>query len=351
MALPSADSDLDPVAPAKEDSQAEVSPAGISAFVAKVLDQLTLSAWLPAAVFAASVALLLQFRRQGSANIAEAVRRLTDDPVRVLVLIVPVLVITTVVTQAFSFEAIRTLEGYWHRRGLASLARTLMIRRHVWRKESLIRRRLKATEKAFYAAEPGMLRRGIPMQVVCALKAAAFELDELPHLTEREFEEYDRLDWIDLCDAWHLARIEHLSEAEESYPVKARVLPTRLGNLIRATEDNLLNTNGDLQGFVLQRYALAPRRVQMQHDQFRNRLEMYCILVFVGLLLAGLSAAALAGSRIGAITIAAIAACYLALSCTSYLAAVASAGGYCAALRQMNQGPADRTHVDSASGG
>src|ERR1039457_3012794 len=106
---------------------------GISAFVARVLDQLSISAWLPAAFLTASLALLLQFRGDKSADPLKAVRALTADPVRVLVLIVPLLVLATVVTQAFSFEAIRTLEGYWHRRGPASLARTLMIKRHVQR--------------------------------------------------------------------------------------------------------------------------------------------------------------------------------------------------------------------------
>src|ERR1700760_3896342 len=96
------------------------SPSGISAFVARVLDQLSLSAWLPAAVLTAGVAVLLQFRSDKSADVLAAVRALTADPVRVLVLIIPLLVIATVVTQAFSFEAIRTLEGYWRRRGLIS---------------------------------------------------------------------------------------------------------------------------------------------------------------------------------------------------------------------------------------
>jgi hypothetical protein len=113
---------------------------GISAFVARVLDQLSLSAWLPAAFLTASLALLLQFRADKSASPLRAVRDLTADPVRVLVLIVPALVLATVVTQAFSFEAIRALEGYWHRRGPASLARKVMIKRQVRRADALTKR-------------------------------------------------------------------------------------------------------------------------------------------------------------------------------------------------------------------
>ena len=57
---------------------------GLSAFVARILDQLSLSAWLPAAFLAASLALLLQFRADKSANPLKAVGALTADPVRVL---------------------------------------------------------------------------------------------------------------------------------------------------------------------------------------------------------------------------------------------------------------------------
>lgn len=313
-------------------------PDGLSAFIARVLDQLTLSAWLPAALFTASLAVLLQFRRQGSVDIPHAIRALTIDPVRVLVLIIPLLVIATVVIQAFSFEAIRTLEGYWRRRGLANLARTLMIRRHVHRKETIAKRRLRASEKAFYAAEPRMLRDGIPFPIVNAMKAQALELEELPPLTDVEFKELEEMDWRELCDAWRIARIDHLSNEENSYPPAiSRTLPTKLGNLIRATEDRLENTDGDLQGFVLKRYAEAPRRVQMQHDQFRNRLEMYCTLVFASAALLVLTPITLLGSRIDAAAIAIISSGFAALSAASYLAAIASASGYCAALKRMDE--------------
>ncbi|HET9896073.1 MAG TPA: hypothetical protein VFQ44_14190, partial [Streptosporangiaceae bacterium] len=108
-------------------------PDGVSAFVARVLDQLTVSAWLPAALLTVGVAILLQFRGSGSVNVLLAVMDLTRDPV--LVIMIPLLVLATVVTQAFAFEAIRTLEGYWS--GPASLLRTLMIRWHVRRRRVL----------------------------------------------------------------------------------------------------------------------------------------------------------------------------------------------------------------------
>lgn len=267
-----------------------------------------------------------------------AVHKLTTDPLRVLVLIIPLLVIATVVTQAFSFEAIRTLEGYWHRRGIANLARTLMIKRHVRRKETLEKRRLRASEKAFYAAEPRMLRAQIPFPIVNAMKAQALELED-PPLTEGERSQLDKMNWQSWSDAWRIAIVDHLTNEEDGYPPQAyRVLPTKLGNLIRATEDQLSSTDGDLQGFALRRYGTAPRLVQIAHDQYRNRLEMYCTLVFVSAGLCLLTLAVLLTSSVGWVAVAIVAGGFGTLSASSYLAAIASAGGYCSALKEMDSG-------------
>jgi hypothetical protein len=332
--LPSMDS---PTVASSPDATAGTAD-GLSAFVARILDQLSLSAWLPAAFLAASLALLLQFRGDKSADLLKAVHALTADPVRVLVLIVPVLVLATVVTQAFSFEAIRTLEGYWRRRGPASLARTLMIKRHVRRVSALAKRRQKAVETAYYSAEPKILRDNISLPVVHAMKAQALELEDPPPLTGEERSELSKRNWENWCDAWRIAKIEHLRDAEEDYPLEThRILPTKLGNLIRATEDQLQNREGDVQGFALRRYAGAPPLIQAEHDKFRSRLEMYCTLVFVSASLLILTPLILFRSGIGIAAIAIISVCFGALSEASYLAAIASARGYCSALREMDE--------------
>lgn len=106
-----------------------------------MLDQLSLSAWLPAALLTAAGAVMVQFRRQRSVDLSAALDAITSDKLRLLILILPVLVLATLVTQAFSFESIRTLEGYWRRRGPASVLRTVLIRRHVRRKKRLEERR------------------------------------------------------------------------------------------------------------------------------------------------------------------------------------------------------------------
>jgi hypothetical protein len=328
MASPSLASDADSDASA-------ASPSGISAFIARVLAQLTLSAWLPAAFLTASGAILLQFRSTRSANLLNAVRELTADPVQVLVIIIPLLVIAAVVTQAFSFQAIRALEGYWPGRGPVSFARTLMIRRHIHRKKAITKRRLAEAEKALLTAMPAMLMSGIPFPVVKALEAY-LSGKEPPQLTSEEREVAVGTEWRSWCDAWRLAKVDHLLNEEEGYPDTFRVLSTKLGNLLRATEDQLTHTDDDLQGYALRRYEMVPRQVQIQHDVYRTRLEMYCTLVFVSGSLMLFTLLALLG-RVNIIAVAVTFASFAVMSVVSYLAALTSADGYCFALRQMDE--------------
>jgi hypothetical protein len=327
MASPSLASDADSDASA-------ASPSGISAFIARVLAQLTLSAWLPAAFLTAGGAILLQFRSARSANLLNAVRELTADPVQVLVIIIPLLVIAAVVTQAFSFQAIRALEGYWPG-GPVSFARTLMIRRHIHKKKAITKRRLAETEKALRTAMPAMLMSGIPFPIVKALEAY-LSGKEPPQLTSEEREVAVSTQWRSWCDAWRVAKVDHLMNEEESYPDTFRILPTKLGNLLRATEDQLRHTDDDLQGYALRRYEMVPRQVQIQHDVYRTRLEMYCTLVFVCGSLALFTPIALLG-RVNIIALAITFASFAVMSVVSYLAALTSADGYCFALRQMDE--------------
>ena len=322
----------------RDSNTPEASPSGISEFIARVLAQLTLSAWLPAAFLTASIAVLLQFRSSRSADILGAVRKLTTNPIQVLVLIIPLLVIATVVTQAFSFEAIRTLEGYWPGRGIVSLARTLMIRRHIRKKRSIAKRRIEESVSALGAAMPAMLMSGIPFPIVKALEAY-FSGKEPPQLTSEEQEVVLTTEWRNWCEPWRLAKVDHLSKQEERYPDSFRILPTKLGNLLRATEDKLSYAAGDLQGYALQRYDMVSRQVQIQHDVYRTRLEMYCTLVFVSASLVLLTPVVLL-DRVDVVAIVVTAVSFAVMSIVSYIASLASADGYCFALRQMDSVPA-----------
>jgi hypothetical protein len=311
---------------------------GVSAFVARVLDQLALSAWLPAAFLTASVAVLLQFRSTRSANVLKAVQALTSHPVQVLVILIPLLVIATVVTQAFSFESIRALEGYWGGSWPAGLARRVMTWRHVRRQKAIMDHLLSASQAAFEVAMPKMLVSGIPFPIVKAIEARVSGEQPPSDMTNDQIELSKAIDWRPWCTAWRLGRINHLINEAEHYPVPHRILPTKLGNLMRATEDSLQHAGGNVQSFVHRRRDTVPPRIRMQHDQFHTRLEMYCTLVIVSAFLLALTPIVLTG-HISPVAVVITSAGFGAMTVVSYFAAIASAGGYCSILKQMDENP------------
>jgi hypothetical protein len=123
-----------------------------------------------------------------------------------------------------------------------------MIRWHVYRKTWLRTRRKKACARAFANARPLLLDAKVPHPIVDALEASALGADP-PPLAPEYVDRFNRMSWRSKCNAWELARVDYLLNAEESYPQSSRILPTRLGNLIRATEDRLKNVvDQDLEG-------------------------------------------------------------------------------------------------------
>ena len=340
-------------------AQADVE-SGLSQFVARVLGQLTLGAWLPAALFVSVGALVTQFAIQGSVSLGPAISALLSDKWAFVILSVPVLVLATLVTQAFSFEAIRALEGYWTRRSPLAPASRVLINAHLHRKNKTRDRRLALSHQAFLVSRSAWLEAGFSTQVVNALEKASLDLDNEPEqalLTAEELDTFEHLNWRSKCSPSDMAKIDDLGRIEEDYPADHRVLPTRLGNVMRATEDRLFGASDDLEGFALRQRDKASARVQLQHDEFRTRLDMYCTLVFVSILLATSSLAALGWSATHQPQwrpddtgwSIAIVGSLLLLAWVSYLAAIASARGYLTALVQMDQlpptlsQPADRT--------
>ena len=112
MASESEASRRDPSAaqPAAESLPAGSPQESLSQLIARILDQLSVSAWLPAAALVFSLLFL------GTLHVKKDVSKTIHDITRInaasLALLVGGVVITTMLTQAFEFEAIRLLEGY-----------------------------------------------------------------------------------------------------------------------------------------------------------------------------------------------------------------------------------------------
>lgn len=336
--------------PPESAATADLTDSGLSQFGARVLGQLSLSAWLPAALLTLVGALVVQFAAQSSIDLGEAIASLTRDKWTVVLLILPLLVISTLVTQAFSFEAIRTLEGYWHRGGLIRVTHSRLTRRQLARKRKVHEQRMELSHRAFLASRKGWLDVGFSMPLVNAMERQSLDLDPLDSgdlLNDVDVEKLQFLNWRTRCSPVEMSRIYYLSRVEEDYPADHRLLPTRLGNIMRATEDRLMGGEDDVEGFALRHRPNAHSRVQLQHDQFRTRLDMYCTLFFVAGFLSiltplvlGIGVLGRTGWPISEVTwTAAMTAGLVALLWASYGAAIASARGYLTALVHMDSDP------------
>ena len=319
-------------------------PEKLSAFLARVLDQLSLSAWLPAAFLTASLAVMYRLAQQGNLDVAKAVTDLTSDPVAFLIVTVPIVILATLVTQSFSFEAIRALEGYWERRWLLGWLHHGLVRLRMKHKASVRARLPGVRDRAFGSARSPMQLDGRPREVVDAIEADLLGLDrdDLEGQPERL---RANTAWRDYGDPILIAKYDRLRGVLKEYPEDGLIMPTKLGNVLRATEAKLQNAGGDVGTFALRRRRLVDARIQVQHDQFRTRLDMYCILVFVSVLLAALWPVLLKdvphpwASEFMVWLIPPVS--YSLLTVAAYKAAVASARGYCTILRFMDQASGD----------
>ncbi|BBE21880.1 hypothetical protein MN0502_07630 [Arthrobacter sp. MN05-02] len=258
----------------------------LSAVVARILDQLSVTSWLPAAFMVAGASILLQFHEQRNSDIPRAIDSLTKEPFQVLVIIVPLLVLATMITQAFSFQAIRILEGYGLSIGPVSKIQRLMISRQAVRKNKFQHRLTVKEDDAFDAACAQMESAGVDNLIVLAIKERRSDGKVKQKLSSEQMDEVEATDWQLYAYPEDLAVIDRLVERLDLYPSDSRIMPTDLGNCLRSFEDQLGDSAGDVEGFVFHARGRATARLRMHHDQFRDRLDMYCTLVFVSVGLA-----------------------------------------------------------------
>src|SRR6266516_4271034 len=189
----------------------------LSQFVARVLNQLPLSAWLPAAALVLLLALVTQLgavldRKPPPAGPLDALGRafaaISRTSIGGALLLIAAVVVLTMVTQAFAFEAIRVLEGYWgtnrqaewyanlraehFRKSLARLDRRLgQLTEDAWAHAA------RAIEDAARRAPPGA--PAWTPDMISVLGSQLLGTVPLVTLTEEEMRRVQRLDWKPAC--------------------------------------------------------------------------------------------------------------------------------------------------------
>lgn len=332
---------------AKDSSRQGVS---LSEVVGRILEQLSVSAWLPATTLVGALAVCLEFRSQGSLSLPSAMGALSRNAGGTLVLLVAAIIIITVVTQAFEFETIRFLEGYWGGGPIWTRLTAARVRHYRSQLKGL-RDACKAAERqAFRSAAKRLRKTGIPAQDIEILRLLT-KKGSAPGFADDDVARARRTKWQSVADPTLLRHWEALRRRTAEFPKEHRLLPTRLGNTLRAYEDRVvLSDGGDLQGFVMRNYASISNRLLNQYVDFRTRLDMYCSLTLVFPVLALISGALLWGLGPAApLTTVAATVGFASLSAVSYSAAVASARGLGSVLVAIGTEVADRRKSGSTS--
>ena len=196
------------------------SSGGLSQLLSNILDQLSISAWLPAAMLVGNAAVLLQLHSNRSLNVADAIKDLTGKPLGTLIVLVFSLLLTTIITQAFEFEVIRLLEGYFnstHRIIQAGLA--FKIRRHEAKRQKLQDKHRQAERTAFMQAREAMLSKpgAYDRSALDLIEDGIYQRN--PRKVTRAVEKMvDRIDWRVHLPSQTLYRMDSIQARLDSYP-------------------------------------------------------------------------------------------------------------------------------------
>ena len=85
---------------------------GVSAFLSGVLEQLSITSWLPSVVLVGNAAVLMTLQGMKQLSLGAAIQALTDLQWGAIIVLILSIIISAVAIQAFEFEGIRFWEGY-----------------------------------------------------------------------------------------------------------------------------------------------------------------------------------------------------------------------------------------------
>jgi hypothetical protein len=143
-------------------------------------------------------------------------------------------------------------------------------------------------------------------------------------LSEEERELVRDFEWQRLAPPEVLRRRVNVQKRIRDFPEPDRVLPTRLGNILRRHEDMTNETS--VETFVQRVFDDLSPSLQTEHDEQRTRLALYCSMVFVVAFVATVAAARVASQHgaysLGSLVVGAV------LMQLMYRAALASARAY-----------------------
>lgn len=277
-------------------------PKGLSEFFAGVLGQMLLSSWLASAALVVTItylfALRLTLEDPGACPgrcdwhqaAAAAGQRLSHITVGGAVVILAFVVLATLLTQAFAFEAIRFLEGYWAATRALTPAAALGVRWHR-RRRAKLQMRLARVRASMHDGVFRTIRRrnhelvaagARPLLTPDQLEVLVAGIEGQPttvRLADSDFDAVLAFDWEIYADQQLRLAEAVLANRLRSHPDSGWVMPTTLGNVLRRHEQEL--AVDDVERYVQDRFDGLPPSLQAAHDDERSRLDLYSTLVFL----------------------------------------------------------------------
>lgn len=339
---------------APQASSPESAPsADLSAVAGRILDQLNPTAWLPAALLVGDLWLALAYRLSVGGPI-DRMRDIADllngKPFGILVTTILALVLATIITQSIEFASIRVLEGYWGHSQLAGRLSRIGISNESRRFENLIIKGDRLESQALRSALPYLdvtfkgeaeILKMLPALLLEDRIAEATE-QTLPDATKTQRKRLSKFiqdrDWLNLAQPHLVHQISAVNVAARAFPSYDRLLPTRLGQTLRSVEDRLVGVDPrfGLRGYVIRNLPNINPMLLREHDQYRNRLDMYAVMVFAALALTTINPLIL-GSSVGWVTIFVTSTATITMALVAYRGAVAAAEDYGTALTEVDR--------------
>jgi len=290
-------------AAADDGANSEKPSETVSQFVARVLNQLSLAAWLPSGALVLALTFVFELNTVLDGKVrpkdaSDAISSTFSSMARLSLggglLLFSAVIVLTILTQVFAFDAILMLRGFW---GTLRVVEWAAKRRCMHFSHQYIRlekRYSRLNEKAWNAA-----RSEIEKQQTQAIDRQADDarvrewtpgmLSYLgavltDRITEVKLSPGERggalkIPWHKYAPPDLLRRQINLDRRRQDFPALSRIMPTRLGNILRAYEDRL--DSESIPTFVLDIYDHLPPHLRAQHHEWRNRLDLYCSMVFV----------------------------------------------------------------------
>jgi hypothetical protein len=304
--------------------------------------QSSLISWIPPLVLVFGLALILQLYSQHSLDLGRGVSALDAKSPEVWIFLILSVLVAGILTRAFELAALHFLEGRWGSSPILNGFAGLLIRRQVRRLRHLERRYRQSSMSAFYTARPEMLEKGIERNLVAILEEQLLGRPSSMHKPQ-ELAQAVQIDWRSFAPANSLRQMDAILSRMLEYPSPNRILPTRLGNIIRSAEERVPRADKGVDDPFLGDFLFGQR--YEQHSFLGSLIAASSLLTVISWILVIVSIVILVLSRANLHDGVALVVANAGLALVSYFATISVARIYTLALRIPGPRAApDKTH-------